>query len=104
MEHLGPRIYHAGRVDRKPLAKGRRGEAGPRGVEGTPRSCILSTGHARVPYLIVAPIMVTPEKVAAENCYREMRAVLRVAAADPDVSASVYSPGLGTAVGGVEPA
>jgi O-acetyl-ADP-ribose deacetylase (regulator of RNase III) len=66
-------------------------------------SLIVPTGNARVPYLIVAPTMLGPEAVERQNCYRAMRAVLRVAAVREDIGRAVYCPGLGTGVGMVPP-
>jgi O-acetyl-ADP-ribose deacetylase (regulator of RNase III) len=66
-------------------------------------SMIVRTGHARVPFLIVAPTMTVPEMVESGNCYRAMRAVLRVAGADAEVGRDVYCPGLATGVGMVPP-
>jgi len=60
-------------------------------------SLVVRTGHSRIPYLIVAPTMLLPEAVEKENCYRAMRAVLRVAAHHE----KVFCPGLGTGVGTV---
>jgi O-acetyl-ADP-ribose deacetylase (regulator of RNase III) len=56
-----------------------------------------------VPYLIVAPTMTMPEEVASNNCYRAMRAVLRIADAYPEVAEEIFCPGLGTGVGMVPP-
>ena len=64
---------------------------------------VVRTGHGRVPNLIVAPTMLMPETVPAINCYRAMRAVLRVAGGDAEVGRAIFCPGLGTGVGGVPP-
>lgn len=66
-------------------------------------SIVLRTGHARVPFLIVAPTMTLPECVESRNCYRAMRAVLRIASANAEVGSMVYCPGLATGVGSVSP-
>jgi O-acetyl-ADP-ribose deacetylase (regulator of RNase III) len=66
-------------------------------------SLVVRTGHANVPYMIVAPTMTVPEMVESRNCYRAMRAVLRIAGADAEVGRDVYCPGLGTGVGFVPP-
>ena len=66
-------------------------------------SLVVRTGHARVPFLIVAPTMLMPEMVESRNCYRAMRAVLRIADVDAEVVRDVYCPGLATGVGGVPP-
>src|SRR5258708_27880441 len=62
-------------------------------------SIVVRTGHARMPYLIVAPTMTVPEKVESGNCYRAMRAILRVVGSNSEVGRDVYCPGLGTGVG-----
>lgn len=67
-------------------------------------SLVVRTSHKRVPYLIVAPTMSMPEAVPSENCYRAMKAVLRIAGSEPDVGREVYCPGMGTGVGMVTPA
>jgi O-acetyl-ADP-ribose deacetylase (regulator of RNase III) len=66
-------------------------------------SFVVRTGHSRIPYMIVAPTMLSPEHVNKDNCYRAMRAVLRLAASDEDVGRTIYCPGLGTGVGMVCP-
>lgn len=66
-------------------------------------SSIVETGHPKIPYLVLAPTMTAPEYVTAENAYRALRAVLRVAGNHPIVGRAIYCPGLGTGVGGVEP-
>ncbi|HWX19714.1 MAG TPA: macro domain-containing protein [Candidatus Binatia bacterium] len=63
----------------------------------------VRTGHARVPYLIVAPTMAMPEPVESRNCYRAMKAILRIATANIEVGRNIYCPGLGTGVGMVPP-
>jgi len=64
-------------------------------------SLVIQTGNQRVPFLIVAPTMVLPEPVVSGNCYRAMRAILRVATGE--IGQDVYCPGLGTGVGMVPP-
>jgi O-acetyl-ADP-ribose deacetylase (regulator of RNase III) len=66
-------------------------------------SLVVRTGHDRVPFMIVAPTMTVPEQVESRNSYRAMRAVLRIASADPEVVRDVYCPGLATGVGMVPP-
>jgi O-acetyl-ADP-ribose deacetylase (regulator of RNase III) len=66
-------------------------------------SLVVHTGHARVPYLIVAPTMAIPEQVESGHCYRAMRAVLRIAGTAPEVARDIYCPGLATGVGAVPP-
>jgi len=65
-------------------------------------SLVVRTENQRVPFLIVAPTMTIPEQVMSQNCYRAMRAILRVAVGE--VARDVYCPGLGTGVGMVPPA
>ena len=48
--------------------------------------------------------MHTPEEVPSENCYRAMRAVLRLVEAEPDIGSEVFCPGLATGIGCVPPA
>jgi O-acetyl-ADP-ribose deacetylase (regulator of RNase III) len=64
-------------------------------------SLVVHTGHIRIPFLIVAPTMLTPELIESANCYRAMRAVLRVAAPHDEISQDLFCPGLGTGVGNV---
>jgi O-acetyl-ADP-ribose deacetylase (regulator of RNase III) len=66
-------------------------------------SLVVRTGHERVPYLIVAPTMTIPEQVESKNCYRAMRAVLRIVSKDAKVGRDIYCPGLATGVGMVPP-
>ena len=77
--------------------------ARPEGYLPIGASVAIETGHARVPYLIVAPTMLSPEFVEAQNAYRAMRAILRVAPQLPEAHRTIYCPGLCTGVGGVEP-
>jgi O-acetyl-ADP-ribose deacetylase (regulator of RNase III) len=67
-------------------------------------SLVVSTGNERIPHMIVATTMLSPEAIDRQNCYRAMRAVLRIAAAREDVGRAVYCPGLGTGVGQTIPA
>jgi O-acetyl-ADP-ribose deacetylase (regulator of RNase III) len=64
-------------------------------------SLVIRTGHQRVPFLIVAPTMTVPERVESGNCYRAMRAVLRIV--NEEIGRDVYCPGLATGVGMVPP-
>lgn len=66
-------------------------------------SLVVPTGSKHIPYMIVAPTMLAPEAIGSENCYRALRAVLRVATAHEEVGRAVYCPGLGTGVGQVSP-
>jgi O-acetyl-ADP-ribose deacetylase (regulator of RNase III) len=92
---FGPQVEERARE-----AIGRR----PEGHLPVGASLVVRTGNARVPFLLVAPTMLAPERVGRENCYRAMRAVLRVAAAHEEVGRAVFCPGLGTGVGMVPPA
>ncbi len=62
----------------------------------------VETGHARIPYLILAPTMEMPEEVSPSNCYRALKAALRVAALHADRVTEIYCPGLATGIGRVE--
>jgi len=64
-------------------------------------SLAVRTGHARIPYLIVAPTMQFPEEVPSQNCYRAMRAILRLVKAEPELGREVFCPGLATGTGRV---
>lgn len=66
-------------------------------------SLVVRTGHARVPFLIVAPTMVIPEQVDKRHSYRAMRAVLRITEKEPEIARDIYCPGLATGVGFVPP-
>lgn len=85
--------------DRVREAIGRR----PEGYLPVGASLVIRTGDARIPYMVVAPTMLSPEQISKENCYRAMRAVLRIAASQKEVGRAVYCPGLGTGVGMVSP-
>jgi O-acetyl-ADP-ribose deacetylase (regulator of RNase III) len=76
----------------------------PEGFLPIGASLVIQTGNERIPYLIVAPTMLAPEPIDSKNCYRAMRAVLRIAAQKDDVGRIVYCPGMGTGVGQVHPA
>lgn len=75
----------------------------PEGYLPLGASLVVATHHARVPYLIVAPTMLLPEDVDAQNAYRAFRAVLRVANVAPLDGGPIYCPGMTTGVGHVEP-
>ena len=66
-------------------------------------SLSVATGNARIPYLIVAPTMTMPEAVESQNCYRAMRAILRIADQQQEIAKKIFCPGLGTGVGMVPP-
>jgi O-acetyl-ADP-ribose deacetylase (regulator of RNase III) len=76
----------------------------PEGYLPIGASLVVRTGNERIPYMIVAPTMLAPEAIDGQNCYRAMRAVLRIAGTQQDVGRAVYCPGLGTGVGQVLPA
>jgi O-acetyl-ADP-ribose deacetylase (regulator of RNase III) len=76
----------------------------PEGYLPVGASLAVPTGHARIPFLIVAPTMHTPEEVPSENCYRAMRAVLRLMTAEAAIGREVFCPGLATGTGHVPPA
>jgi O-acetyl-ADP-ribose deacetylase (regulator of RNase III) len=76
----------------------------PEGYLPVGASLAVRTGHERIPFLIVAPTMLTPEEVPADNCYRAMRAVLRLMKAQPEIGREVFCPGLATGTGRVPPA
>jgi O-acetyl-ADP-ribose deacetylase (regulator of RNase III) len=63
-------------------------------------SVVVTTGDSRIPYLVVSPTMLMPEKVPAANCYFAMASSLRAASATPKIT-HLFCPGLGTGVGGV---
>jgi O-acetyl-ADP-ribose deacetylase (regulator of RNase III) len=67
-------------------------------------SLLLRTGHSRIPFLIVAPTMLMPEPASGSDCYRAMRAVLRLADQNAELVRAIYCPGLATGVGRVSPA
>lgn len=73
----------------------------PEGYLPVGASLAIRTGHVRVPFLIVAPTMHTPEEVSSQNCYRAMRAVLRLVEAENALEQDVYCPGLATGTGRV---
>src|SRR5262249_27630188 len=76
----------------------------PEGYLPIGASLVVPTGNRRIPHLIVAPTMLAPKPIDSQNCYRAMRAVLRIAATHEEVGRAVYCPGLGTGVGQVSPA
>ncbi len=75
----------------------------PEGYLPVGASLAVETGHPRVPYLVVAPTMLSPEAIDPSNCYRALRAVLRAAARDERLRPALFCPGLGTGVGQVPP-
>lgn len=75
----------------------------PEGYLPVGASLAVRTGHERIPFLIVAPTMHTPEEVPSGNCYRAMRAVLRLMEVETEIGGEVYCPGLATGTGRVPP-
>jgi O-acetyl-ADP-ribose deacetylase (regulator of RNase III) len=63
-------------------------------------SVVVKTGDSKIPYLVVSPTMLMPEKVPAANCYFALASSLRASSATPGIT-HLYCPGLGTGVGGV---
>ena len=90
-------FFGAAAEERVQEAIGRR----PEGYLPVGASLVVRTGHATIPYLVVAPTMLAPEAIESMNCYRAMRAVLRVAASHDEIGRAVFCPGMGTGVGGV---
>jgi len=66
-------------------------------------SLIVNTGHAVIPFLLIAPTMESPEMVEPNNAYRAMRAILRIASAHEEIGRALFCPGLCTGVGRVQP-
>jgi O-acetyl-ADP-ribose deacetylase (regulator of RNase III) len=64
---------------------------------------LVPVSHDRIEYLIAATTMRTPEPVDRDHAYRAMRAILRIAKANPERVRSLYCPGLCTGVGRVSP-
>lgn len=64
---------------------------------------VVRTGDHKIPFMIAAPTMREPGPTGSPSVLRAMKAVLRVADADPEVGREVYCPGLGTGVGTVAP-
>src|SRR5262249_36040391 len=77
--------------------------ARPEGHLPVGASLVVETAHTRIPYVIVAPTMTSPEYVHPFNAQRAMRAVLRAASTLPTPERGIWRPGLCTGVGGVAP-
>ncbi len=73
----------------------------PEGYLPVGASIIINTYHNAIPWMIIAPTMITPELVEATNAYRALRAVLRIARQES--IDKVYCPGLTSGVGCVPP-
>jgi O-acetyl-ADP-ribose deacetylase (regulator of RNase III) len=71
----------------------------PEGLLPLGAAVIVPVSHARIEYLIAATTTPMPEAVDSDSAYRAMRAVLRIAAANPERARSIYCPGLCTGVG-----
>ena len=57
---------------------------------------VVRTGHTSIPYLIVAPDDAgARRRLNRANCYRAMRAVLRVATPHEGIGRAVFCPGFG---------
>ncbi len=67
------------------------------------KALLVHTGHKRIPRMISAPTMVVPQPIPASNCYHAKTAILNLAAQYSEIE-TVYCPGLGTGIGGVDPA
>lgn len=63
---------------------------------------LIKTNHNRVPYIIAAPTMVTPEAVPSQNCFYAMIAILKLTSRYSYIS-KVFCPGLATGIGCVPP-
>ena len=67
-------------------------------------SVVVGTGDSRIPYVVLAPTMLTPERVFDSNvCYRAMRAALRAAGREEARISDLFCPGLCTGVGMLRP-
>jgi len=66
-------------------------------------SLVVRTGHAVIPFLLVATTMESPEMVEAVNACRAMKAILRLASSNEEIGRDVFCPGLCTGVGHVPP-
>jgi O-acetyl-ADP-ribose deacetylase (regulator of RNase III) len=76
----------------------------PHGVLPVGAAEMVRTGHARIPYLVIAPTMDIPEVVAPAHAYRAMRAILRTVRRHAGLVDDVFCPGLATGIGKVAPA
>ena len=94
LRFFGPSIEHTVRE-----AISRR----PEGLLPVGAALLVETGHARIPYMIVAPTMEMPEAVPASHCSRAMRALLRLVDGHRELDGHIYCPGLATLTGRVAP-
>lgn len=75
----------------------------PEGYLPLGAALLVAVQHARIQYVLATTTTPFVEAVTSDNAYRAMRALLRVAAANPDRVRSVYCPGLCTGIGMVPP-
>lgn len=75
----------------------------PEGLLPVGAARVVSTGHARVPRLVVAPTMISPGPVRPENCFYAMSAALLACHKHPIQIRQLWCPGLCTGVGAVDP-
>ena len=74
----------------------------PEGYLPVGASELIETGHNKIPYLVLAPTMLHPERIPAYNVFRAFRSALKCIHKQK-LENPIYSPGFGTGVGGVEP-
>ena len=75
----------------------------PEGFLPVGAALAITTGHERIPYMIIAPTMEMPEEVPASHAGRALRAVLRLIAQQPHLGTDIYCPGLTTHTGHAPP-
>lgn len=75
----------------------------PEGLLPVGAAELVETGHARIPFMIAAPTMVSPDPVDRANAFFAMSAVLQTAAKHPSLVRKVFCPGLATGTGRVAP-
>lgn len=75
----------------------------PEGMLPVGAALAVATGHARIPWMIVAPTMEMPEEVPASHAGRALRAALRLIDSEPKLDCHIFCPGLATWVGRVSP-
>ncbi|MEQ8858174.1 MAG: macro domain-containing protein [Pseudomonadales bacterium] len=64
---------------------------------------VVSTGNDRIPRMIVAPTMLLPQAARPQDCFYAMAAILNAYDRNRSRIEHIYSPGLGTGVGQVDP-
>ena len=67
------------------------------------QALLVKTGHKKIPRMISAPTMIVPQPIPASNCFLAKNAILNIASQNSKEISSVYCPGLGTGIGGVDP-